>query len=184
MTCCGATWSWPLDEASKVPVRGKYAFGVERKHDVHPGVDLLAPAGESLFAVSIGTVVAIVDFTGPLVGSPWYLPTQAVIVEQFDGRCVLYGEIHVAESVRVGNGVRRGSYLGRVAHVRRPNWLTWLGLRPSSMLHLELWQARENVLWHYLGERAKEPNDWPLGAAKPTGLLDPTPFLMKAELPE
>ncbi len=179
-----SSWLWPVPDAvDNVPQRGARAFGVERKHDVHPGVDLVTSPRVPVFAVEAGEVVAVESFTGPKAGSPWWLPTQAVIVEGRDGRCVLYGEIEAL--VPVGRIVRRGDPLGIVRRVRKPTLLTLFGCRPDAMLHLELWETKRDVFARYtIGARALEPNDWPIGAQKPRGLLDPTPFLLKAELPE
>lgn len=176
-------WLWPVPDAvDDVPQRGARAFGVERKHDVHPGVDLVAEPRVPVYAVETGEVVAVEQFTGPRAGSSWWLPTQAVIVEHRDGRCVLYGEIEAL--VLVGKIVRRGDPIGIVRRVRKPTFLTLLGCRPDAMLHLELWETKRDVLMRYSATRALMPNDWPIGARRPHGLLDPTPFLLKAELPE
>lgn len=137
------------------------AFGVTRKHHVHEGVDLYAPVGTAVFAVEAGTVTAVKPFTGPNAGLPWWLDTEAIFVEGPSG-AVLYGELHPA--VRLGQHVVAGQFLGTVARVLRHE-----KGRPTSMLHLEL---------HKPG--TIDAPEWHLSSAKPSSLIDPTPFLLQA----
>lgn len=135
------------------------AFGVKRKHHTHEGVDLYCPVGTIVRPVESGRVVAVVHFTGPRADppSPWWLPTQAVLVEGESG-VVVYGE--VLSRVSVGWEVYKGSSaLGLVRQV-----LIKDKGYPMSMLHLEL---------HIPGTR--NAFDWI--DEKPPSLLDPTPYL-------
>src|SRR6185369_11326283 len=79
------------------------AFAAVRAHHVHEGVDLYCPEGTCVTAVEAGEVVAIVAFTGPRAGSPFWLDTDAVLVEGPTG-VVVYGEL--APSVVLGASVR------------------------------------------------------------------------------
>ena len=106
------------------------AFGVQRQHHVHEGVDLYCEPGTPVFAVEAGVVVRVMPFTGPRAGLPWWLDTQAVMVEGPSG-VVLYGEIEA--SVAEGAYVEGGQQLGQVTRVLRHD-----KGRPLSMLHLEL----------------------------------------------
>lgn len=145
-----------------IPVDGHPgAFGSSRKHDVHTGVDLYALDGEPVWAMSTGTVVAVIPFTGQHANCPWWLDTDAIAVEDQTG-IWLYGEIGVASWAKIGATVLEGEVIGYVKRVLR----TDKG-RPTSMLHLE----------RYIhGCRAFAPI-WNLGAPQPTELIDPTPFL-------
>jgi hypothetical protein len=132
-----------------------------RKHDIHTGVDLYCARGQPVQAVETGTVVAILDFTGAKADSPWWRDTRAVMVEGAE-HVVLYGEIQETPGLAVGTTVQPGDTLGEVVRVLRQD----RGL-PTTMLHLELYAlgVREPVWWH-------------LGEGQPTGLLDPTEWLL------
>ena len=156
-------WRWPLERRvhpiPESPSQG--AFGAIRRHDVHTGVDLYGDVDDEVLAVEDGVVVAVEDFTGARAGSPWWLDTQAVLVEGPSG-VVLYGELEPA--VRVGDVVREGDLIGRLRTVLRHD----KGL-PMTMLHLELYapRTRASMWWHH-------------GEARPDNLLDPTPSLREA----
>lgn len=156
-------WRWPLahriHRVPEAPEPG--AFGAQRRHDVHTGVDLYAEPGALVVAVEDGVVVAVEDFTGPRAGSPWWHDTRALLVEGPSG-VVLYGELD--PTVEVGDAVKRGAVLGRVRTVLRRD----KGL-PMTMLHLELYApgARASVWWR-------------LGEPHPDALHDPTGRLVEA----
>lgn len=135
------------------------AFGVVRKHHIHEGIDLYVPVGTPVSAVETGIVVCVIPFTGPHAGLPWWNDTWAVFVEGPSG-VVVYGEI--ATSVTVGQRVQAGEVLGAVVTV-----LVRDKGRPTSMLHLEL---------HVSGSRIAP--EWKVHSERPSGLLDPTPFLV------
>jgi hypothetical protein len=151
---------FPLYEPIPVPQLPAFgAFGVRRKHDVHTGVDLAAPVGTPVLAVEDGIVAILGPFTGAEAGCPWWLPTDAVLVEG-DSGVILYGEIE--PMVERWEAVEEGQVIGRVLRVLR----TDKGY-PTSMLHLELYAA---------GYRG--PGEvWALDAPQPAPLRDPTPLL-------
>lgn len=134
-------------------------FGVQRTHHIHEGVDLYCPVGTLVTAVEEGIVVAVIQFTGPKASppSPWWLPTQAALVEGKSG-VVVYGEI--SSDVHAGQHVEDGTIIGQVERV-----LTKDKGFPMSMLHLEL---------HIHGTR--DAYDWI--NEKPPSLENPTPFLL------
>ncbi|HUU59552.1 MAG TPA: hypothetical protein VMZ50_08415 [Phycisphaerae bacterium] len=155
------TWRWPLPEHSDARSDDAGAFGAARRHDVHTGVDLHCPEDALVTSVEPGVVVAVEDFTGPDAGSPWWLPTKAVLVEG-DSGVVVYGEVTplLAEGSRIGVGIPVG-YVRRVLRNDKG--------RPTAMLHLELMApGARTTLW------------WRLGADRPAGLLDPTAMLAAA----
>jgi murein DD-endopeptidase MepM/ murein hydrolase activator NlpD len=117
-------------DLSKIPEQGR--FGGRRKFDTHTGVDIYCQQGTPVTPIEPGLVVGVCDFTGPDAGSPWWLPTKAVLVEGNSG-VVLYGEIDPA--VKVGEYLYLGSIIGFVERVLRND----KGL-PTTMLHLELYQ--------------------------------------------
>lgn len=139
------------------------AFGVERAHHVHEGVDLYCAEGTAVQAVEAGEIVAIIPFTGAMANSDWWRDTDAVLVEGRSG-VVLYGEISLVGK-RVGDILQRGETLGQVKQVLK----TDKG-RPMSMLHLEL---------HVSGTR--DAYEWTRAGGRPPSLLDPTPFLKAAK---
>lgn len=160
-------WRWPLEGVSRgvIPREGDAgAFGAARRYDVHTGVDLHCAAGQRVGAVEEGRVVGIEDFTGPAAGSPWWLPTRAVLIEGASG-VVLYGEVAPREGLKEGVFVRAGEELGVVSRVLRRD----KGL-PTSMLHIERYAC---------GTRASVW--WRLGEGRPTGLLDPSELLRESE---
>lgn len=149
---------WPLVGIPPSLPSGEGAFGAVRRHDVHTGVDLYCPDGTPVVAIEDGLVVAVLPFTGPAAGSPWWASTEAVLVEGDSGVWV-YGE--VAPAVLPGTDVRAGDGIGRVVRVLRHD----KGL-PTSMLHVERYApGTRDVVW------------WRHGEPIPDGLRDPTPGL-------
>lgn len=134
------------------------AFGVQRKHHFHEGVDLYCPEGTPVYAVEDGQVVAVLPFTGAKAGMDWWEDTDAVLVEGTTG-VVVYGEISPA--VQSGDGVKAGAVLGHVKRVLKVD-----KGRPMSMLHLEL---------HTHG--ARRAPEWPVDGQRPETLRDPTVYL-------
>ena len=139
------------------------AFAVKRKFDIHTGVDLYCAHGNEVYAVEDGIVVATEIYTGPNAESPWWNETYAVLVEGESG-VVCYGEIEIAEDIRVGSPIEKGQHIGNVLTVLK----RYKG-RPTTMLHFELYEhgTTESVWWR-------------LGQEKPANLLDPSSKLDKA----
>lgn len=158
------TWSWPLMSAKSVPTEGPASFGHVRKHHIHEGVDLHVNWPEGVFAVEPGHVVWKGWFTGPGAGSPWWLPTMAVMVKGESG-IVVYGELDQHLLPDMNEDLDTGSYIGHIARVLRNDKGA-----PTHMLHLELRKPGYTELF-----------DWKLGDPKPDWLLDPTPFLLRAK---
>lgn len=136
------------------------AFGVQRKHHVHEGVDLYMPIASPVLAVEAGEVIAIRPFTGPALGHDWWLPTHGVWVSGASG-VVLYGEI--APHVRLGQKLSAGELVGVVSRVLKKD-----KGRPTSMLHLELREPGNT-----------DDIEWLDASRQPVTLRDPTPFLLE-----
>lgn len=138
------------------------AFGVQRKHHTHEGVDLYCSDGTPVSAVEDGIVVALLAFTGAQATppSPWWHDTQALLIEGSSG-VVVYGEIEPLLNIEIGAHVKAGQKLGWVKQVLKVN-----KGRPMSMLHLELHQhgTRDALEWE---------------DKRPETLLDPTPYLLE-----
>jgi len=139
-------------------------FGVERRHEHHSGIDLYCELGTKIIAVEDGEVIAIEHFTGPLSTptSPWWNPTQAVLVKGKNGVAV-YGEITAL--VEVGQKVRGGEVIGIV---NKPVLRHFKG-RPTVMMHfewLEIWATKSET--------------WPLNELCPDTLLSPGMILCLA----
>lgn len=140
------------------------AFGTERKHDIHTGIDLYCEMGDNVFAIEDGEIVAIEWFTGPKVNMPWWNNTQAVAVKGKSG-VINYGEVIVPDQLEVGMTVKEGDFIGCVFPVLRKD----KGKVPSiSMLHLELYSE-------YNGEWIM----WELGQPRPENLYNPIWMLME-----
>lgn len=158
-------WLWPLAKAfPKVPRSPEPgAFGAERSHDVHTGVDLYCEAGELVVAVEPGVVVSVEPFTGPKAESPWWNDTHAVVVRN-DWWSIVYGELEPSGLPAVGTRVEAGQVLGAVARVLKHD-----KGRPTAMLHFEMYD-----------NSFRTPVWWKKGEAKPEGLLNPTDLLLSA----
>lgn len=156
-------WIWPHTEQPVWPDEPGQ-FGTARRHDIHTGVDLYCPHGAGVLAVEAGRVVHVEDFTGPnaVEPSPWWNDTQAILIEGASG-VVVYGEL--AARIMVGDHVQPGDLIGIVDRAVLRNFKQ----RPMVMLHMELMApGSRNTLW------------WRLNESRPSGLLDPTPFLKEA----
>lgn len=163
-------WIFPLvDWKGDIP-ENKHpgSFGAVRKHDVHTGVDLYVPSEDLVLAVENGIVVAVENFTGPGAGSPWWLPTYAILVEGESG-VVAYGEV-IPMGIKKGEMVLKGQILAHVSPVLpEEKQRSDIPGHSRFMLHFELYEhgTRETVWWN-------------LGENKPPNLLDPTQKLMEA----
>lgn len=155
---------YPLDTMHCTSSQGM--FGAIRKHDIHTGIDLYTVENSPVYAMEAGIVVGIEDFTGP-PESPWWLPTQAVLVEGISG-VLLYGEI--STQLNEGDTIMEGEVIGYVRPVL-PEHKVRNDIPGHSrfMLHMELYKhnTRKSVIWT-------------LGADRPENLLDPTALIMKS----
>ncbi|SMF48976.1 Membrane proteins related to metalloendopeptidases [Alteromonadaceae bacterium Bs31] len=121
----------------------------------HAGVDLYAPVGTPIYAMSDGEII-----NGPYA---FYLGTQALEIKHKDF-VARYGEISgVAPGLQKGETVKAGQLIAYVGELRGLN---------MSMLHLELYDGSgAGPLTVRANKPFKRRND----------LLDPTAFLDKAE---
>jgi hypothetical protein len=161
-------WAWPLPGVARRMPKDDGAFGFVREHEVHTGVDLYCGEEQMVHAVEDGSVRLVVDFTGERVGSPWWNPTKAILI-QHGRHVVLYGELRPHPEIKIGARIDRGQSLGHVLRVRKR-----ARGKPMTMLHLELWASVGSALRNYAGANAAVAADWPLGKKRPVGLLDPT----------
>ena len=79
------TWSapianWNANTLPRAEDGHPGAFGVERRHHFHEGVDLYTEQGGPVFAVEAGVVVALTPFTGQALGHTWWNDTDALFV--------------------------------------------------------------------------------------------------------
>jgi hypothetical protein len=139
------------------------AFGVTRKHHVHEGVDLYCVAGDEVYTMESGTIVAIIPFTGPHAGSPWWNDTFAILVEGRHG-VINYGELIPRDGLKLGDQIGANELIGTITPV-----LTKDKGRPGSMLHLELYETG-----------TREASEWKVGEPKPAPLKDPTGLLLRS----
>jgi len=165
---------WPLPgieiEIPMPPHPG--AFGVQRKFDIHTGVDLYCPENTLVVAIESGTIVGVENFTGPNadgIPSPWWNDTKAVLVEGESG-VIVYGEI--STHLQSGQSILAGQKIGKTQQVLKKD-----KGRPMCMLHLELYQhgIRETAWW-INNESTLLPNN-----GRPFKLLDPTILLKELQ---
>jgi len=141
------------------------AFGVERSHDTHGGVDLYCPDGTPVYAVDDGIIVQVRPFTGAIAGFPWWNNTYAISVDH--GVCIaVYGEVYLPEIEGWrGKKVKRGHQIAEVRQVLKKD-----KGRPMSMLHFALHSV--DVLSN---------RQWSLGLPQANGLFDPTNRLIRSK---
>ena len=155
----------PLLCMPSIPVGEKHpgSFGYVRRHDVHTGIDLYAPVGSPVFAMEEGKVIEKAWFTGEKIGMSWWENTRAVYIEGESG-VFNYGEIVEHHTLKVGDTVSRGEFIGHVVQVLK----NYKG-RPMSMLHLELYDHGYIDDW----------GPWEVGQPKPEHLKNPTDLILE-----
>jgi hypothetical protein len=155
---------FPVPSASSDIPQGDHpgAFGARRKHHIHEGVDIYAPHASCVYAITNGVIISAYQFTGKLVGMPWWNDTWAIAVADDTGIWV-YGEVY-SPCYRIGDHVKEGQCIALVEQVLKID-----KGRPLSMLHLERWKpftSPHTFLWQ-------------LNQPQPDFLLDPTPLLLE-----
>lgn len=145
------------NETVEIPINNHVgSFGYKRKFDVHTGIDFYVEEGTEVLSMTDGKVIGIYQFTGSKVGSPWWLDTDCVLIEN-DEEIILYGEI-TPNNLKVGQEIKQGEVIGKVTKVLPKN-----KGRPQSMLHLELHSKNSTLFYTWLNHEEK-----------PNMLLDPT----------
>lgn len=144
------------------------AFGCARRHNFHEGVDLYADKGDWVCAIRDGVVVENKKFTGPSVGCPWWLETDALLIEDSEGFYV-YGELK--SNRKVGETIESGSKIGELVPVLPSNKLRQdIPEHSVTMLHLERY------------DKTYDPKNgwssWETWATRPKYLQDPTQELI------
>ncbi len=144
------------------------AFGCARKHNFHEGVDLYGKEGDWVHAIRDGEVISNEKFTGLSVGFPWWLETNALLIEDEDGYYV-YGEIR--SDLKAGDKVKAGQKIAELTPVLLPE-----KFRPDipehsvTMLHLERYNGEyyPDLGW----------SSWSNWDSRPFYLDDPTQELI------
>lgn len=113
-------------------------FGYKRKYDIHTGVDLYCQDGDEVFCIEPGVIIDICKFTG-FEESPWWEDTYAVTIKG-DSGYILYGEI--TPIISIGQKIEEGDLIGRVKRFLKKD-----KGRPTSMLHLELYENYKEPVW-------------------------------------
>ena len=143
------------------------AFGNARKYNFHEGIDLYGKEGDRVYAIDPGVVISNERFTGPSVGHPWWLETDAVTIKSETGYFV-YGELK--SDLKVGDEVKSGSVIGRLVPVLPPEKLRLdIPNHSVTMLHLEKWNFKYPGTW----------KPWNTREDRPEWLEDPTPDLIE-----
>jgi hypothetical protein len=140
------------------------AFGCARKYNFHEGVDLYGKEGDWVYAINDGIVTANEQFTGPEIGYPWWLNTDAVTIKS-DTEYFVYGELK--SHLKVGDFVTAGSKIGELVPVLPPDKIRAdIPKHSNVMLHLEKWNFK------YDPEIGWSP--WLTREDRPVWLEDPT----------
>lgn len=163
-----SSWKFPLKLWQGEIPTGSHpgAFASRRKYDIHCGVDLYVQDNEPVYAVEDGTIVAIEEYTGPSAESPWWLPTQAILVAGKSG-VVCYGEVKPVADLLEGGRVKQGEHIAHVYPVLKEGKVRDdIPGHSRFMLHFELYEhgTTESVWW--LSNQQK-----PANLLNPTGLL-------------
>ena len=142
------------------------AFGNARKYNFHEGVDLYGHEGMWVYAINPGVVVSNERFTGPSVGHPWWLETDAVTIKS-DTEYFIYGELK--SNLKVGDEVKAGSFIGELVPVLPPEKIrSYIPGHSNVMLHLEKWNFKYPGKW----------KAWETREDRPEWLEDPTTDLV------
>jgi hypothetical protein len=139
------------------------AFGKQRKHHQHEGVDLYCVEFSEVIAIEDGLIKDIFPFTGTMVGTPWWNDTWGILIEGELG-VFNYGELVPASHLKTGQRIKAGEVLGTIRQV-----LVKDKNRPMSMLHLEM----------YVHGTDKAITSWDNNEHKPEQLCNPTELLIQ-----
>lgn len=146
------------------------AFGNARKFNFHEGIDLYGREGDWVLAMKDGVVISNEPFTGPSVGHPWWLPTDAVTIKS-DTEYFVYGELK--SDLKVGDEVRMGQKIGELVPVLPKEKIRAdIPQHSNVMLHLEKWNFSYDPL--------KGWKPWLTREDRPSWLEDPTDDLIFA----
>lgn len=177
--------AWPLItrhprdlQVSYVDVRDKWhgkwgrEFGASRKSAEegeavkrhHAGVDMFANEGDVVVAMETGVVVGTL---------PFHHGSWAVYVLNDTGDVINYGEVEQNSwrpfGIQVGSRVRRGQKIARLGK-----------MRTDTMLHIEAYEALD--VEQLIDDIRHERMRWIKGEDPPEHLLDPTHYLIDAQL--
>lgn len=174
---------WPIETAETRKIQVSYQdvrelwhgrwgrhFGASRKSKGggkrhHAGVDLFGDPGDVVLAMEPGEILATL---------PFYKGTSAVYLLTDSGLIINYGELEpkswgsygIKTGIETGQRVKAGDRLGRVG----------LSNDGSHMLHLETYDPSVA-----LDQIRRGDMQWKHGQEPPTGLLDPTRYLVRAQ---
>ena len=154
------------DEEVEIPFGPEHpgAFGIQRKHHKHEGIDLYCKENDVVLSLTNGKVIDIGKFTGASVGSDWWNETEYIAIE-YKNYVIVYGELIVNSNIKINDIVSKEQELGRITPILKQN----KNNRPINMLHLELYDKE-----HYT-----EPKEWI--DIKPKGLLNPIILLKELD---
>ncbi len=146
------------------------AFGNARKFNFHEGIDLYGKEGDWVHAMKAGVVISNETFTGPSVGHPWWLPTDAVTIKS-DTEYFVYGELK--SHLKVGETVKMGDKIGELVPVLPAEKIRKdIPQHSNVMLHLEKWNFSYDPVAGW--------KPWLLRNERPSWLEDPTNDLIFA----
>jgi murein DD-endopeptidase MepM/ murein hydrolase activator NlpD len=112
-------WRFPLKTEPYTPPAGVFGSGRTSRR-IHAGIDLYAPTGTGVYAMTSGRVFSIGIF---------YQGLKSIVVENDDGTTLHYTEL--APLVEIGDRIEQGQLIARL---RRNN-------DGTCMLHLEIYAA-------------------------------------------
>lgn len=158
------------------------AFGNARKYNFHEGIDLYGKENDWVYAMKDGVVISNEPFTGPSVGHPWWLPTDAVTIRTVPNpwhlpagleptEYYVYGELK--SHLKVGDFVKMGTKIGELVPVLPPEKIRKdIPQHSNVMLHLEKWNHKYDPV--------KGWKPWLTRDDRPEWLEDPTNDLIQA----
>lgn len=136
-----------------------------RRH--HSGVDLYADEGDKVLAAEDGELIAML---------PFHHGTWAMYVRNTDGQIANYGEVAKNSWMEFGFPMRVAE--GEAVKARAGQVLGRVGLQSGgdTMMHFEMYAPVVTLANIRAGEMS-----WPFGESAPTGLLDPSRYLVVAQ---
>jgi hypothetical protein len=154
-------WIFPLHTCKGIPInQHPGAFGVQRKHERHTGVDLYCKNRDEVFALEDGIVVGIEKFTGEHDNSPWWNNTECILIAGGTG-VICYGEITPYYRLEIGSKVFSSKIIGNVFQVLKDGKeRSDIPGHSLSMLHIELYPHGTTVASNGFSEILRDPTPY------------------------
>lgn len=157
---CMESWTLPLTEDFKsITGSRKFASSRDNGKRAHAGIDFVADAGTTVYAMTSGTVLQVYTF---------YETTKAVEVQNDDGSILRYCEI--SSDLKVGDALKQGDIIGTIMRATGG----------TEMLHLELYSGDASGSLTQRNNKEYTYVDSDYNFQRRSDLMDPT-FLKNLE---